>query len=133
MLNVESKGGDPTLGVEMLLEDRELWTNRVVLLQQDKQLIKKNVIMAEKMNIKLLGVVENMCYIKCNNCMEHIKVFSKKTGAEQAKVLGIPLLMELPIDLDLVESMEEGKAESYIVNSKDYELLLENFKNNLKL
>jgi len=96
-------------------------------------IVKKNVIMAEKMNIKLLGVVENMCYIKCNNCMEHIKVFSKKTGAEQAKVLGIPLLIELPIDLDLVESMEEGKAESYIVNSKDYELLLENFKNNLKL
>lgn len=95
-------------------------------------IVKKNVIMAEKMNIKLLGVVENMCYIKCNNCMEHIKVFSKKTGQEQAKILGIPLLMELPIDLDLVENMEEGKAESYIVNSRLYGLLLENFKKNLK-
>jgi len=53
MLNVESKGGNPTLGVEMLLEDRELWTNRVVLLQQDKQLIKKNVIMALVMTLGL--------------------------------------------------------------------------------
>ena len=95
-------------------------------------IVKKNVIMAQKMNIKLLGVVENMCYIKCNNCMKHIKVFSKKTGEEQAKILGIPLLMELPIDLDLVENMEEGKAESYIVNSRLYKLLLENFNKNLE-
>jgi len=94
-------------------------------------IVKKNIIMAEKMNVKLVGVVENMCYIKCNNCMEHIKVFSKKSGSEQAKILGIPLLMELPIDLDLVESMEEGNAESFILNSKEYELLLENFKKNL--
>jgi len=53
MLNVESKGGDPSLGVEMLLEDRELWTNRVVSLQQDKQLIKKNVIIALIMTLGL--------------------------------------------------------------------------------
>jgi len=53
MLNVESKGGDPSLGVEMLLEDRELWTKRVVLLQQDKQLIKKNVIIALIMTLGL--------------------------------------------------------------------------------
>lgn len=93
-------------------------------------IVKKNVIMAEKMNVKIVGVVENMSYIKCNNCMEHIKVFSKKTGAEQASILGIPLLMEVPIDLDLVESMEDGKAEVYILNSKDYGPLLENFKRN---
>jgi len=106
----------------------------VVATPQDMvtMIVKKNVIMAEKMNIKLLGVVENMCYVKCDNCKEHIKVFSKNTGAEQAKKLGIPLLMELPIDLDLVESMEEGKAESYIVNNGEYELLLENFKKNSK-
>jgi len=53
MLNVESKGGDPSLGVEMLLDDRELWTNRVVSLQQDKQLIKKNVIIALIMTLGL--------------------------------------------------------------------------------
>jgi ATP-binding protein involved in chromosome partitioning len=95
-------------------------------------IVKKNVIMAEKMKVKLVGVVENMCYIKCNNCMENIKVFSKNTGEEQAKILGIPLLMELPIDLDLVESMEAGTAEAYILSSNEYELLLKNFKNNLK-
>ena len=95
-------------------------------------IVKKNVIMAEKMKVKLVGVVENMCYIKCNNCMEHINVFSKNTGEEQAKILGIPLLMELPIDLDLVESMEAGKAEAYILSSNEYELLLKNFKSNSK-
>ena len=60
MLNVESKGGDPSLGVDMLLEDRELWKNRVVSLQQDKQIIKKNVIIAL---ILTLGLCLSILYL----------------------------------------------------------------------
>jgi len=90
-------------------------------------IVKKNIIMAEKMNVKVLGVVENMAYVKCGNCEEKIRVFSKKTGQEQANVLGVPLLAEMPINLDLVESMENGKAESYISSINEYSELVENF------
>jgi len=90
-------------------------------------IVKKNIIMAEKMDVKVLGVVENMAYVKCGNCEEKIRVFSKKTGQEQAEVLGVPLLAEMPINLDLVESMENGKAESYISSSNEYSELVDNF------
>lgn len=90
-------------------------------------IVKKVVIMAQKMNIKLFGVVENMAYIKCGSCGEKLKVFSKKSGIEQAESLGIPLIAELPIDLELVESMENKNIENYINASSDYDNLLGNF------
>jgi Mrp family chromosome partitioning ATPase len=90
-------------------------------------IVKKVVIMAQKMNIKVIGVVENMSYIKCGSCGERLKVFSKKSGAEQAENLGIPLLAELPINLDLVEEMEAGEVEGFINSQSEYEDLLGSF------
>lgn len=99
----------------------------VVSTPQDmvSMIVKKVVIMIEKMSIPILGVVENMSYIKCKNCGDKIRVFSKKTAQEQAEYLDIPLLGEMPINLDLVESLEEGNAEKYINNSDEYKVLIE--------
>lgn len=101
----------------------------VVSTPQDmvSMIVKKVVIMAEKMNVKISGVVENMSYVQCGNCGEKIRIFSKKSAEEQAKYLGIPLLEELPIDLDLVENMENGNCESYIANSNKYSNLFHYF------
>lgn len=90
-------------------------------------IVKKVVIMAQKMNIKVYGVVENMSYIKCGCCGEKQRVFSKKSAVEQAEALGIPLIAELPINLDLVEKMESGEVEDFINNSPEYSDLLGNF------
>ncbi|WP_234123423.1 Mrp/NBP35 family ATP-binding protein [Clostridium hydrogenum] len=87
-------------------------------------IVKKVVIMAQKLNVNILGVVENMSYIKCEKCGEKMRVFSKKSAAEQAKYLNLPLLTEMPIDLDLVESLEQGTAEKYIYNNDEYEELV---------
>ncbi|WP_125154584.1 Mrp/NBP35 family ATP-binding protein [Clostridium rectalis] len=102
----------------------------VVSTPQDmvSMIVKKVVIMAEKLNVKILGVVENMAYIKCNKCGDRIRVFSKKSAEEQAKYLNLPLLSEMPINLDLVENMEKGKAEEYVKSNGEYNELIENFK-----
>ena len=60
------------------------------------------------------------------------RVFSKKSAEEQAKYLGIPLLAEMPINLDLVDSLEKGEAEKFANDYEDYKILLENFNNNIK-
>jgi len=90
-------------------------------------IVKKVVIMAQKMNIRVLGVVENMSYIKCGGCGERLKVFSKKSGSEQAETLGIPLIAELPINLDLVEKMESREVEEFINSQGEYNDLLGSF------
>lgn len=102
----------------------------VVSTPQDmvSMIVKKIVIMIGKMNLPILGVVENMSYIRCGNCNEKIRVFSKKSAEEQAKYLGIPLIKEIPIDLDFTESLEAGKAEEYISSTTQYEDILNKIK-----
>jgi ATPases involved in chromosome partitioning len=96
-------------------------------------IVKKAIIMCQKLNIKVIGVVENMSYVKCANCDEKIKIFSKKGAEEQAKELGAELLQELPVDLDLTESLEKGQLEEYLLETFDYEELVNNFLNKVKL
>ncbi|WP_139903535.1 Mrp/NBP35 family ATP-binding protein [Clostridium thermarum] len=87
-------------------------------------IVKKVVIMAQKLNVPISGVVENMSYVKCGSCEEKIRLFSKKTAEEQAQYLGLPLIAELPMDLDLTESMENGEVERYIFNTFNYKNII---------
>ncbi|AWI07581.1 Mrp/NBP35 family ATP-binding protein [Clostridium drakei] len=105
----------------------------VVSTPQDmvSMIVKKVIIMAQKMDINVIGVVENMSYIKCGKCGEKINVFSKKSAQEHAEHLGVPLLAEMPINLDLVESMENGTVEEFLARSDEYEELINNLKNRI--
>lgn len=102
----------------------------VVSTPQDmvSMIVKKVVIMIEKMGIEVLGVVENMSYIKCGSCGKKLNVFSKKSAEEQAKYLNIPLIADMPINLDLSEKMEKGEVEEFIINNEEYKPLYSNFK-----
>lgn len=99
----------------------------VVSTPQDmvSMIVKKVVIMAQKIGIKIKGVVENMAYINCPDCDKKIRVFSKKSSEENAEYLGIPLIGELPINIDLTEALENGKAEEYIRENSLYSLIFE--------
>ncbi|MDD3223770.1 MAG: Mrp/NBP35 family ATP-binding protein [Clostridium sp.] len=91
-------------------------------------IVKKVVTMIKKMDISILGVVENMSYIKCNNCGEKIKVFSKKSAESEAEYLGIPLIKEMPIDIELSENLQNGTLEKYIEENEDYENMIDGIK-----
>lgn len=88
-------------------------------------IVKKVISMANKMPLKIRGVIENMSYITCPGCDTKIKVFSKKSAEEHAEYLGVPLLGELPINVDLTEALEEGKAEEYVMDNELYSLIFE--------
>lgn len=89
-------------------------------------IVKKVVIMAQKLNVDIKGVIENMAYIKCQSCGEKTQVFSKKSAKEHAEYLELPLIAELPIDLEFVDNLEKGIVEQYIYNNHEYEGLLHN-------
>ena len=86
-------------------------------------IVKKVVMMAQKIGVKIRGVVENMSYIQCDKCGTKMNVFSKKSAEENAEYLGLPLIGELPIDLEFTEALENGKAEDYVVNSPLFSLI----------
>lgn len=101
----------------------------VVSTPQDmvSMIVKKVINMSHKLNINILGAVENMSYIICSKCKEKIRLFSKTSADKQAEYLGVPLLAELPVNPDLSESMENGQIEEYIKKNKIYDDLYENF------
>ena len=89
-------------------------------------IVKKVINMAKKLEISLLGVVENMSYVTCK-CGEKIKVFSDKDAEDSARELDLPLISEMPINKNLTVHMEKGDIEEYILNYSEYNLILENF------
>ena len=76
-------------------------------------IVTKAVNMAKKMNVQLLGLVENMSYLTCPHCGEAIKVFGEPQGEKLAKQLGVPFLGSVPVDPVIARSSDHGQIEDY--------------------
>lgn len=74
-------------------------------------IVKKAYYMAQKMDIPILGIVENMSYIKCPDCGKHIKLFGESKIESTSKDLNIDLLGKLPIDTEIAKLCDSGKIE----------------------
>jgi hydrogenase maturation protease len=78
-----------------------------------EMIVKKAVRMAQKMNVRVLGVVENMSYLVLPETGKKLEVFGKSKGEEMAKASGAPLLGRLPIDPELARLCDAGEIEKY--------------------
>ena len=74
-------------------------------------IVAKAVNMAKKMDIPILGVVENMSYLVCPDCGKKISVFGESHIDEVAAKEGIKVLAKLPIDPEVAQLMDAGKIE----------------------
>ena len=59
---------------------------------------RKGLVMFQKVNVPLLGIIENMSYFVCGKCGERTEIFSYGGGERAAEKLGIPFLGRIPID-----------------------------------
>lgn len=75
--------------------------------------VRKAVKMARKMNVPVLGLVQNMSYVVCPACGERINVFGNGHARETARLMGLELLAELPLDPRLAELCDLGRVEDY--------------------
>ncbi len=69
------------------------------------------------MNIPVLGVIENMSYIKCPDCGKEIKLYGESRLDETAGESGLCVLGRLPVDPDLAMLCDKGEFEKF---SNDY-------------
>jgi ATP-binding protein involved in chromosome partitioning len=60
--------------------------------------VRKGLMMFQKVNVPLLGIIENMSYYVCGHCGERTEIFSSGGGERAAEKLGIPFLGRIPID-----------------------------------
>ena len=78
-----------------------------------EMIVKKAVRMAKQMNVRVLGVVENMSYLVLPETGKRLEVFGRSKGEEMVKASGAPLLGRLPIDPELAKLCDEGEIEKY--------------------
>lgn len=76
-------------------------------------IVKKAVHMAEKMDKKMLGLVENMAYMYYPQSGEKMELFGPSKGQQTADELGIPLLASLPIDPRMTKLADSGEIATY--------------------
>jgi Mrp family chromosome partitioning ATPase len=74
-------------------------------------IVQKAVNMAQMMNVPILGIVENMSYIKCPDCGRKIPVFGESKVDAIAMEYSIPNVAKLPIDRDLTIAADSGMIE----------------------
>ena len=65
--------------------------------------------MFRKVNVPVLGIIENMSYFICRHCGEREEIFGHGGGQKTAVMLGVPFLGEVPIDPKVVVGGDTGE------------------------
>ncbi|MBE6909066.1 MAG: Mrp/NBP35 family ATP-binding protein [Ruminococcaceae bacterium] len=74
--------------------------------------VEKAVKMAERMEVPIVGLVENMSYVACPDCGKKIYLFGEGKTEEAAKRHDLPVLAQMPIDPALAKLVDEGRIEN---------------------
>ncbi len=84
----------------------------VVLITTPQELaladVRRSATMFRRVNVPILGIVENMSYFTCPHCGHREPIFGEGGGRQLAEELGIPFLGQLPLDPLLQRASDEG-------------------------
>ena len=76
-------------------------------------IVEKAVKMANMMNVPILGIVENMSYVKCPDCGKKISIFGESKVKATAEKYNLPVLAEIPFDPQLAKNCDQGVIELF--------------------
>ena len=144
----------PGTGDVLLTVFQSIKVDGIIIVTSPQELVSmivsKAVKMAEKMNIPIIGLVENMAYFKCPECDKEYKIFGDSHIDKIAKRHNLEILAVMPIDPKLAAACDNGMIEQYedrwfdriadileekIVEDKNYQVILKEEKggNDLKI
>lgn len=106
----------PGTGDVPLTVFQSLPVDGILIVSSPQQLVRviveKAVNMAKMMNIPVLGLIENMSYVKCPDCGKEINVFGESSIDKTAKEFGLKVLARIPIDQSISQAVDKGEIES---------------------
>lgn len=71
--------------------------------------VRKSLNFCQKINLTVLGLVENMSGYVCPHCGQEVPLFKKGGGEKTAQAYKVPLVGSLPFDPQVVEAADQGK------------------------
>jgi ATP-binding protein involved in chromosome partitioning len=88
------------------------------------KIARRGLRMFQTVQVKILGIVENMRTFTCPHCGENTDIFRHGGGEQMSQELGVPFLGALPLDIDVVICGDEGSpivaAQPTSVSAKVY-------------
>lgn len=72
------------------------------------EVVARGVSMFQKVNVRILGLIENMSYYLCPHCGGRDDVFGHDGARKQAKHLSVPLLGQIPLNADIRACGDHG-------------------------
>lgn len=106
----------PGTGDVPLTVFQSLPVDGIIIVTSPQQLVRviveKAVNMAGMMNVPILGIVENMSYVKCPDCGKELHIFGESSIERTAKEFGLKILARIPVEQKLSEAVDRGEVES---------------------
>ncbi len=101
--------GDEPLSIAQLIPASEAV---IVTTPQEVSILdsRKAVAFARKLNLQIIGIIENMSGLDCPHCGKNIDLFKAGGGRLAAQELNVPFLGKIPINPDIVTLGDEGKS-----------------------
>ena len=83
----------------------------IVSTPQDIALLdaKKGLNMFKKVDVPVLGIIENMSYFSCPNCGHRTEIFAHGGARREAEKSGVEFLGDIPLDMQIRETSDEGR------------------------
>ena len=108
--------GDEPLTVAQTIPDAEAL---IVTTPQEISLadVRKSINFCRQVEMKILGVVENMSGFVCPHCGETVSIFGKGGGEKMAAGMGIPFLGALPLEGRMVEMGDNGTLKDLVAET----------------
>ncbi len=107
----------PGTGDVALTVFQQLPVDEVVMVTTPSKLVSmvvaKAINMTEMVKTPIVGLVDNMAYVKCDNCGHAINIYKEDDTENIAKKYGLNVVSKLPIDPVLANLVDEGRIEEY--------------------
>jgi ATP-binding protein involved in chromosome partitioning len=109
--------GDEPLSVAQLLPDMDGVVIVTMPTQLSSGIVRKAITFAERLNMKTIGVVENMSGFVCPHCGEKTEIFGSGGGEKMSNAAGVPFLGSIPIDPKV--GVDADKGMPFVISNKD--------------
>ena len=81
--------------------------------------VSRGILMFEKVNVPILGIIENMAYFMCDQCDKKHYIFGEQGAAQLQKRFGVEILAQLPLLAQLGLKIDKPLANDFIMRAVD--------------
>ena len=109
--------GDEPLSIAQLLPDLDGVVIVTMPTGLSSSVVRKAITFAERLNMPIIGVVENMSGFICPHCGQKTEIFRSGGGQKMAQEAGVPFLGSIPIDPKVGEDSDKGQP--FVIANKN--------------